>query len=193
MTWLFHLDTVETWAYADKVFTPEECQKIIDLALAKGKTSATITGTDMKGEVNHEVRKNSVVWLNEKDDLNWMYQRLAATAINMNKQFFGFDLFGFTEDIQFTEYEAPGEHYKKHIDKIYNGVSRKLSLVVQLTNPADYEDCDLEVYTQDKAIKMKRDQGTVLFFPSYTLHQVTPITKGTRHTLVAWMGGPNFK
>lgn len=193
MTWLFHLDTVETWAYADKIFTPEECKQIIDLALNKGKSEATITGANLKGEVNPEIRKNSVVWLNEKDDLNWMYQRIAGVAININSQFFQFDLFGFTEDIQFTEYNAPGEHYKKHVDRIYNGVSRKLSMVVQLTNPAEYEGCDLELYTQTDPIKMKRDQGSVLFFPSYTLHQVTPITKGTRHSLVAWMGGPNFK
>ena len=193
MTWLFHLDTVETWSYANDVFTPEECDKIKRIALAKGKEKATITGSGNAGEINPDIRKNSVVWLNEKDDLNWMYQKLAGTAISINKQFFEFDLFGFTEDIQFTEYEAPGEHYKKHIDKIYNGVSRKLSMVVQLTDPEEYENCDLEIYTHEKPVKMMRNQGTVLFFPSYTLHQVTPVTKGTRHTLVAWMGGPNFK
>jgi len=33
----------------------------------------------------------------------------------------------------------------------------------------------------------------MIFFPSYTLHEVTPVTKGTRYTLVGWVHGPAFK
>jgi hypothetical protein len=32
MAWLFHTDTVENWAFAENVFTPEECKKIIEFA-----------------------------------------------------------------------------------------------------------------------------------------------------------------
>jgi predicted 2-oxoglutarate/Fe(II)-dependent dioxygenase YbiX len=30
-------------------------------------------------------------------------------------------------------------------------------------------------------------------FPSYVLHEVTPVTKGERNSLVAWISGDNFK
>jgi PKHD-type hydroxylase len=30
-------------------------------------------------------------------------------------------------------------------------------------------------------------------FPSYVLHRVKPVTKGTRNSLVAWISGPEFK
>ena len=35
--------------------------------------------------------------------------------------------------------------------------------------------------------------GTVIIFPSYTHHRVSPVTKGTRYSVVAWYGGPPFK
>lgn len=194
MAWLFNIDTVENWAYMNDVFTPEECDKIKRIALKKGKEEATVIGENQQGKVDPKIRKNSVVWLSEKDkDLNWMYQRLAGVAMNLNEQFFKFDLYGFCEDMQFTEYKAPGEFYTEHMDKVYNGVSRKLSLVVQLTDPDEYEGCELKINTGGEPAIMKKDQGTVFAFPSYIMHQVTPVTKGTRHTLVAWIGGKNFK
>jgi PKHD-type hydroxylase len=190
MAWLFHLDTVENWAYTDNVFSPEECDKIKRIALSKNKEDGII-GDDT---VNHKVRKNSVVWINERDkELKWMYERLAHTAMNLNNQFFKFELFGFCEDMQFTEYKAPGEFYSEHMDKVYNGISRKLSFVVQLTDPEEYEGCVLKLNTGGNPTTLKKDQGTVFAFPSYILHQVTPITKGIRHSLVCWVGGNNFK
>ena len=40
---------------------------------------------------------------------------------------------------------------------------------------------------------MRRDQGYVAVFPSYVLHEVTPVTKGTRYSLVSWVTGKSFK
>lgn len=192
MAWLFHLDMVENWAYADKVFTPEECDKIKRISLAKGKEKATVIGDHQKGEVNTDIRNNNVVWLNERDDISWVYERLSATVMHLNKEYFKFDLYGFCEDLQFTEYQGKGQHYKKHIDKIYNGASRKLSIVIQLTDPKEYTGGELELY-DGRTNVMKKDQGSLFAFPSYTLHEVKPIIKGTRHSLVAWIAGPNFK
>ena len=117
MAWLFHLDTVENWAYADNVFTPEECDKIKRVALAKGKEAATVVRNNQHNTLDLKVRKNSVVWLSERDqELNWVHDRLANVAISLNEQFFKFNLFGFCENIQFTEYESTGEFYSEHMD-----------------------------------------------------------------------------
>ena len=40
---------------------------------------------------------------------------------------------------------------------------------------------------------MNKDQGDFICFPSYVLHEVEPITKGERNSLVGWVGGENFK
>jgi PKHD-type hydroxylase len=191
MAWLFNLDTVENWAYIDNVFSPEECNEIKRISLSKNKTESLI-GPD--GIIDYKIRKNNVVWINEKDkELHWMYKKLTDVATSLNEQFFKFDLVGFCEDIQFTEYQTPGDFYGEHIDKSYNNVIRKLSLSVQLTDPKEYEGCDLLIRTNNKSNITRRNQGTIIAFPSYIMHQVTPLIKGTRHSLVAWIGGNNFK
>jgi len=40
---------------------------------------------------------------------------------------------------------------------------------------------------------MKKEQGTLILFPSYTLHEVKPVTKGERNSLVSWVTGKQFK
>ena len=36
-------------------------------------------------------------------------------------------------------------------------------------------------------------RGSVNYFPSYMLHEVTPLERGTRYALVGWVNGPAFK
>ena len=49
------------------------------------------------------------------------------------------------------------------------------------------------LYEDDKGAKMKKEQGTLIIFPSYILHEVKPVTKGERNSLVAWVTGKQFK
>ena len=190
MSWLFEIDTLENWAYIENFFNADECQKIINIANTKQKKEAEII-SEVKLDLN--VRNNKIVWLNPNDDIIWAYQKLSSAIINLNDNFFKFDLNGFTEDLQFTEYNAPNNKYVKHIDRGINIPVRKLSIVVQLTDPKKYKGGDLKLHYQNDPVIANKNQGTLIAFPSYTLHEVTPITKGTRHSLVAWIGGKSFK
>jgi PKHD-type hydroxylase len=76
----------------------------------------------------------------------------------------------------------------------YGGeISRKLSLVLQLSDPSEYEGGNLQVKTSSEPQTVKKQRGFIAAFPSYVLHQVTPVTKGNRQSLVAWVSGPQFK
>ena len=99
------------------------------------------------------------------------------------------------EILQFTEYSSEtADHYKKHIDTLMRSYGyRKLSFSVQLTNPDEYKGGDLNIYTQEDPMVLSRDQGSLVAFPSFRLHEVTPIESGTRYALVGWVLGPKFK
>ena len=57
----------------------------------------------------------------------------------------------------------------------------------------EFEGGDLELYKfGDKPDTMKMKKNSILFFPSFILHRVTPVTSGTRKALVGWVHGPNF-
>ena len=74
-----------------------------------------------------------------------------------------------------------------------SGISRKLSMVLQLSDPSEYEGGELQILTSKEPTSMQKKRGIITVFPAWTLHQVTPVIKGTRQTLVAWISGPAFK
>ena len=111
----------------------------------------------------------------------------------LNDKFFKFDLFGAMEGLQFTSYKGPGGKYGKHVDRNHGGIIRKLSLTVQLSDPKKYEGGDLCLYDSDKPSLGSKKQGGVVVFPSFVQHEVRPVTKGQRYSLVAWITGKPFK
>jgi PKHD-type hydroxylase len=66
-------------------------------------------------------------------------------------------------------------------------------MVVQLTDPDEYEGGELELCLGGEPFVVPREQGTLITFPSYVLHRVKPTTKGTRHSLVGWVTGRPFR
>jgi PKHD-type hydroxylase len=185
-SWAFELDKIEFYAFWNNAFSKEECQTIINTAknkgLIKGKT---------KGEAG--VRDSKISWLYPVDGMEWVFRRVTDITLNLNERFFKFDLFGLNEGFQFTNYEAPSGKYGKHVDRGINMEVRKLSISIQLTNPEEYEGGELYLYQGDKGDLMDKAQGTLIMFPSYVLHEVTPVIKGERNSLVTWVTGKQFK
>tara|TARA_R100001460_G_scaffold89539_1_gene131069 strand:- start:103 stop:690 length:588 start_codon:yes stop_codon:yes gene_type:complete len=102
---------------------------------------------------------------------------------------------------QFYSYHADSfcEPYKNHDNKNFENKVRKLSLTLQLTDPSEYEGGDFYFkYLTDKGVieekvEQAKELGTIIVFPSFVFHKVSPITKGTRKSLVNWTLGYPFK
>jgi len=47
--------------------------------------------------------------------------------------------------------------------------------------------------TKRESTAIKKQRGLIVAFPAWTLHRVTPVVKGSRQSLVAWISGPAFK
>lgn len=79
------------------------------------------------------------------------------------------------------------------------GKIRKISMTINLNSPGEYEGGNLKFDFGPHApnryheVVEIRPQGSMIVFPSYTHHQVTPVTKGTRYSLVLWCLGYPFK
>jgi PKHD-type hydroxylase len=88
--------------------------------------------------------------------------------------------------------------YSEDSHENYRGKIRKLSCVINLSNPKDYEGGDFFIENQNGTIKRDilritdfKEQGSVIVFPSYLFHKVSPIKKGKRYSLVNWtIGNP---
>jgi len=183
--WQFHPDNVQNWAYVDNLFTPEECAQIIELGnsrLVEAKTVGRIEG----------IRESRVAWL-YPNDVEFAYRRVTDATTSVNSQFFNFDLFGLAEGFQFTRYDAPTGHYGMHIDKMVGGGVRKRSRTIQWSSPEDYECGEFLLQFGSEPYIIAKEKCKMILFPSYVLHEVRPITKGTRYSLVAWVSGKPFK
>lgn len=83
------------------------------------------------------------------------------------------------------------------------GMCRKVSITVNLSDPEDYEGGDLwltHLPSDSNSDKLEtftnpdfRTKGAVVVFPSWVRHRVTPVTKGTRYSAVAWFNGPPIR
>src|SRR6266850_3641632 len=160
-----------TW---ENGFSESEISNVISLGEARSLADGIVGGgaNAVKDEI---VRKSQVSWIEHSNDTSWLYDKLAWIARNLNGQFFKFDLAGFAEQFQYTVYRNGGDHYDWHIDKgeIGGAVPRKLSLVIQLTDPSEYEGGDFEFLMGNNPTKMERRKGLVVAFPSWVLHRVT--------------------
>jgi len=68
---------------------------------------------------------------------------------------------------------------------------RKISMVISITDPDTYEGGEFEFIDGTKPDLKPR--GSVLVFPSFVRHRVTPVTTGTRYSLVNWFVGNKFR
>jgi hypothetical protein len=59
---------------------------------------------------------------------------------------------------------------------------RAISVIIQLTDPAEYDGGELEVAN----LKASSAIGTAVLYPSYMVHKVHKVARGTRRELVAW-------
>lgn len=189
-------DTVHHYITWEGAFTPEQVAQTIELLEKLPKTHGTTMGSGKEAAAEH-VRVSQVAWLEPSPESQWLFDKLAYICGDMNQKFFRLDLTGFFEPLQYTIYEAspdraPG-HYTWHMDRGSGLIPRKLSLVVQLSSPDDYDGGDLELFYQDPVNRVPRALGYVAAFPAYVMHRVTPVTRGIRRSLVVWVGGPAFR
>jgi PKHD-type hydroxylase len=173
-------------------FTDEEIDKIISIGDNLTTYNAVVGGNS---EVNANIRSSKTAWIGLTPETNFIYDRLGFIARQLNGQFFDLDLWGFVEDLQYTIYDSKDDHYTWHLDRGGNtsNTPRKLSLVLQLTDPSEYEGGVLEILDSSIPTGVDKERGLVAAFPSFVLHRVTPVTKGVRKTLVVWLTGPRFK
>jgi PKHD-type hydroxylase len=173
-------------------FTPSEVDAIVAYGDRLQPMKAEIAGR--KDNIDH-MRITRVAWMERKPEIQWLHARLEEMVLQLNAQFFRFDLFGLIEAFQYTVYEGTeGGYYGWHVDvgeRKYE--PRKISLSLQLSGPSDYDGGDLILAAGDGEYQSEKARGTLIAFPSFVLHRVMPVTAGIRKSLVIWVSGPEFR
>jgi PKHD-type hydroxylase len=172
-------------------FSNDELQYIID-QVSDDKLEFAGIGS---GKVDQVLRSTKVFWLPRTEQFKHVYYKIADMAVDANMNAYHFKIKAFREKIQYTVYKDDyNGHYSWHLDIGAKYTNRKLSIIVQMSDPSEYEGGEVQLWV-DRAepVTLEKDKGAVIIFPSYLLHRVTPVTKGTRRSLVTWIDGPVFR
>jgi len=175
------------WVW-EKELPHETCQKIINLGEGKWNEGVVNKNTGTK-RVDDKIRQSDIVWVNDE----WIYDLVMPYMFTANERAgWKYNIVS-AEECQITRY-TPGEFYTWHKDglgshkEVYdNGNTRKISLSVTLNS--DFEGGELQFHG---LTTHTLEAGSIVVFPSFLDHRVTPVTKGIRYSLIIWFLGPPF-
>lgn len=178
------------WRIYPEAIDPHDCDNII----RDCRNLDVLDGTTFNG--SEQARSSKIRWASSNKGL---VDLLYDYILDANRKAFSFDIEKAC-DVQFTEYDASYEgHYDWHEDidwlnqeSVYQ---RKLSMTVQLSDPRSYAggDFEFQMPPEDWDSEKVKAKGTVIVFPSYLRHRVTPVTSGRRYSLVSWFEGPRWR
>ncbi len=185
------------WCYFKSYLNKEDCEEII----AQAKLLPTQDAVVGLGEDAHvaEYRKSKISFIQANDwRFSKLFDALWKTQMEANKDFFNIHV-NRLDFVQFAEYDSAYEgEYVDHTDTFWMNDDpthhRKISCVLQLSDPNDYEGGDLEITgaAQPPDPKEYRDQGSFVYFPSPLMHRANKVTAGKRYSIAAWFEGPKW-
>lgn len=186
----------ESCVYWDNAFTDEDIDNIVKYC-ENFELTHGVTFSETDKEKLKDTRRSKISFHQRNNDNAWIFDRLNFVIQSANEMFYGFELNGY-EAFQYTMYdESENGMYDWHMDmglgtREFEGEPRKLSLTLCLND--DFEGGEFQINTgkENEPITPEVFKGRCLLFPSFVIHRVKPVTKGTRKSLVVWVEGPKF-
>lgn len=182
-----------------------EIDKLVEL-FNSNKSDQSEVGAGVTARTDNLVRQSNLLWFDdnflEKNNCWDIQQKVTNRVDELNERFFKFELL-FIEPFQLTQYTSSDRgFYNYHIDAtaVTKNITRKLSFVIQLNDPSDFEGgdfCIIDAKGEEFNVTQERPdlirKGNIIVFPSFIPHKITPVTSGKRHSLVGWCNGPRFR
>ena len=168
-------------------------QDLIDLTHKLAPAIETATCTD---DLNQ--RDSDISWIELSEKTGPLLKVISKVVQTANNKHWHFNI-DLLEPLQFTQYDGKKEqnyrwHTDNHLDFTRETV-RKVSFTILLND--DFKGGEFETEngapdTPDRIQTAKLNKGDMIVFPSYVFHQVKPVTKGIRYSLVGWVHGPQW-
>jgi PKHD-type hydroxylase len=164
------------------ILSPAEVQQCREIAAAATFVDGKVSNPHNKAKQNEQLHEQNA------------YQRSAKIIIDAMSRSAEFLEFVFPAQIApplLTRYR-PGMRYGAHADAAYlplpGGTLRSdISCTVFLNDPKDYEGGALHIRLGDGDLRFKLNPGQTILYPSNTLHEVEPVTKGERLVAITFI------
>jgi len=165
------------------IVTPAEARQLRDRVLAL----KFVDGSATAGVYARTVKRNQQL---ENSPETQKLQDFVMQALMRSVEFERFAFPRNMKPIMFSRYE-PGMEYGTHVDNaVMSGrppVRSDVSLTLFLSEPDTYDGGDLTIQTLTGEEQIKLPAGSIVTYPSSSLHRVAPVTRGVRVAAVTWV------
>jgi PKHD-type hydroxylase len=186
-----------------KAFSKAECEKILESTSNwNEREQKWHLPPEWKSDAAGEIASWSIVRdFQEDEESKWLYEKAMGVVFKANEENFKYKISSKVKDGYIVRYTKPGMLSSWHSDGFSNmgeehnspRAKRKLTLVVQLSTPKEYEGCELKFFAYNHPKADLSKQGTAVVFSSFEFHSVTPLISGERRSLVFFVEGPRFR
>jgi predicted 2-oxoglutarate/Fe(II)-dependent dioxygenase YbiX len=172
------------------LLSDEDCDEMITVCREFPTVPSTTVGEELRpGRRQADIRKLGV-----NSQTQWIFDSLGKVAAEATGAAYGLELSSITRAPQYLEYQPGRGQFDWHNDYSH-GVAvapRKLTIIIQLSAATEYEGGRLQMFGLETE-ELPTNRGTIIAFPSFLYHRVTPVTRGVRRALVGWVGGPRIR
>jgi PKHD-type hydroxylase len=186
------------WVYYDNCFTDAEINSIVRYCDSFEQEQGVTFGAESKEQIEQH-RVSGVKFHERNNETAWIFDKLNMMIETTNKQYYGFDLNGYL-NFQYTTYTAEQHgRYDWHTDMSFGAAygndiePRKLSMTLLLNDEFEGGEFQINMGKEEHPEIIHVPKGRAIFFPSFLIHRVTPVTRGIRKSMVVWVLGPKFR
>jgi PKHD-type hydroxylase len=182
--------------YYTDLFTKDEIQSIL---IHLGQMKDTNYPVFMDGkwvDIGCKMQSNKLNW---SEDINWFFEKLSKW---INSLKLGLELIKPPHAV-FRKYEI-GDFFIKHMDdpiylskeideKYILKLKRYMTISIQLSDENEYGGGDVYIYKDDSRQLVSKKIGHTYTFGINVPHEVTPIIKGNRKSLIIFINDSDIK
>jgi PKHD-type hydroxylase len=181
------------WCW-EKALSTEFCRSALEQLDWISAQTATVNPENPV--IDTEQRRTDIIWQDSMQPLGCIARAYIDVANQVAGWGYALNNAAISQEMtQVSKYRSENKgHYDWHIDSHppIGNTQRKLSISILLSDPSEFEGGELQFKgMEDRKILTK--QGSIVVFPSFVEHRVTPVTKGVRYSAVTWASGPAFR
>lgn len=157
-----------------------------------GETAPWIDGRSSAGGLAATKKQN--LQLSQNSEQSGQLQAMVLAALHREPLFFSAVLPKKIFNPLFNQYSGESNFYGNHIDGAVlqskspaQWVRSDISCTLFLSEPADYDGGELVFQEIQAERRFKLAAGDMVIYPGSTLHQVTPVTRGSRLASFFWV------
>jgi PKHD-type hydroxylase len=168
------------------LFSTEDCKDILSTCVEELWLQSTVIGDSNL----HQSKRQKL----RGDTAGFPFLNIREVTKSANDEIYDFSLLGIIDqDFPQVFKYSEGDYYKMHLELNLMAPSRKITFIINLNDPNEYEGGDIEFLNINADSSLLKEQGSCLIFPSYIPYSITPITKGNKYVLVGHIHGALFK